>query len=94
MTPPLRSLCCALTLMLCAANPAFADKRQSGPEALAQEGLGKIVRALELMLLSIPQYEKPEINKHGDIIIRRKRTRPERRLPDPKRTPPAKPKAI
>lgn len=95
MMPPIRSLCCALALLLFAANPAFADRKQSDAEALAREGLGKIVRALELMLLSIPQYAKPEINKHGDIIIRRKRPRPEHRLPDPNRTPPpAKPKAI
>ena len=95
MMSPIRSICCALALLLFAANPAFADRTQSDAEALVQEGLGKIVRALELMLQSIPQYEKPEINKHDDIIIRRKRKRPEHRLPDPKRTPPpAKPKTI
>lgn len=94
MTPPRRSLLCALAVILCTASPVPADQPRDDPEALAREGLGKIVRALELLLLSIPQYEKPEINEHGDIIIRRKRPRPEHRLPDPKRAPPAKPKSI
>ncbi len=31
------------------------------------------MRALEALIDSIPQYEMPEINEHGDIIIRRKR---------------------
>jgi len=95
MTPTRRSMFFALAVLLWAASPALADQRRNDPETLAREGLDKIVRALELMLQSIPTYEKPEINEHGDIIIRRKRPRPEHRLPDPKRTPPpAKPKAI
>lgn len=95
MSPPHRSLLCAAALALCLAGPAIAETPNENPEALAREGLNKIVRALELMLQSIPQYEKPEINKHGDIIIRRKRPRPEHPLPDPRRkAPPGKPKAI
>ena len=95
MMPPIRTAYCALALLLVAATPAPAAQSQTDPEALAREGLGKIVRALELLLQSIPQYEKPEINEHGDIIIRRKRPRPEHRLPDPEKpAPPVKPKAI
>jgi hypothetical protein len=45
--------------------------------------MSKMVRALELMIQSIPQYEKPEINENGDIIIRRKRSNDPPRLPEP-----------
>ncbi len=46
-----------------------------GAEAreLARESIEKLLRAMELMLDSIPQYEAPEITEEGDIIIRRKR---------------------
>jgi len=95
MSPLHRSLLCAAALTLCLAGRASAGKPADDPEAMAREGLNKIVRALELMLLSIPQYEKPEINENGDIIIRRKRPHPEHRLPDPHRKPPpTKPKEI
>lgn len=45
-------------------------------EQALREGAEKIMKALELMFRSIPQYAAPEINKNGDIIIRRKRPRP------------------
>ena len=32
-----------------------------------------MMRSLNLLMESIPQYELPEINEDGDIIIRRKR---------------------
>jgi len=44
------------------------------------------MRALELMIDSIPQYEMPEIEENGDIIIRRKRQAPHPK-PDQPRTP-------
>jgi hypothetical protein len=37
----------------------------------AREGLESLMRALELMLDSIPTFEMPEILPNGDIIIRR-----------------------
>ena len=40
------------------------------------------------MLQSIPQYEIPEIEENGDIIIRRKR-----RTPDPEPREPGHPEA-
>ena len=43
------------------------------PSELALEGVERLMRALEALIDSIPQYEMPEINEHGDIIIRRKR---------------------
>lgn len=75
-------LLCAGTL---AVSPALAlsvneetDRQQdeSPSEAardLALESIEKLMRAMELLLESIPQYEAPEINEDGDIIIRRKR---------------------
>jgi hypothetical protein len=45
-------------------------------EDLAREAIEQLLRALELMIDSIPQYELPEIQDNGDIIIRRKRRAP------------------
>ncbi len=52
-------------------------------EDLAREAIEQLMRALELMMDSIPQYEMPEINEHGDIIIRRKRHAPREGPKDP-----------
>ena len=46
------------------------------PSELAREGIERLMQALEALIQSIPQYEMPEINENGDIIIRRKRTPP------------------
>ena len=82
MIKPLRSTAVALAIVIVTAAPAVGQQ-QKNPEELATEGLGKMVQALESLLNSIPQYEKPEITEDGDIIIRRKRD-PERfRLPRP-----------
>ena len=43
------------------------------PSELALEGIERLMQALEALIQSIPQYEMPEINENGDIIIRRKR---------------------
>ena len=53
-------------------------------EDMAREAIEQLMRALELMIDSIPQYELPEIEDNGDIIIRRKRRtpRPEPGQPD------------
>ena len=45
-------------------------------EDMAREAIEQLMRALELMMNSIPQYEMPEINEDGDIIIRRKHRAP------------------
>lgn len=58
-----------------------------GTEAreLARDSIEKLMRAMELLLDSIPQYEAPEITENGDIIIRRKQDSddPPSELPDP-----------
>ena len=46
-------------------------------EDMAREAIEQLMRALELMIQSIPQYEMPEIEENGDIIIRRKRQTPD-----------------
>ena len=42
-------------------------------EELTREGIERLMLALEAFIDMIPQYEMPEINENGDIIIRRKR---------------------
>jgi len=92
----LRRSVIALPLFLGLALPAAAadDDAKESPSALMTEAMSKMVRALEMMIQSIPQYEKPEITENGDIIIRRKKpeatpeTDPDtpkgpHRLPDP-----------
>ena len=72
MTNRILAACFAIAIAA-AAVPARAGAPEKDPGALAMEGVGKLVRALELLLDNIPQYEKPEITEQGDIIIRRKR---------------------
>jgi len=76
--PVWRTACAAVLALTLAGSPALAQEpgaeedTQPSPEELAAEGLDTLMRALELMLLQIPQYEMPEFNERGDIIIRRK----------------------
>ncbi len=68
----------ALALMLLGAEPAAGNdlSEQEQVEELAREAMEQLMRTLKMFMRSIPQYELPEINENGDIIIRRKR-RPE-----------------
>lgn len=54
---------------------------QSQAEALAREAVEKMMKALDLLLQSVPQYEAPEINEQGDIVIRRKHPAPTQKPP-------------
>ncbi len=74
--------CLALALVTGASGPALADapSDRERAEEMAREAIEQLLRALELMIESIPQYELPEVNEDGDIIIRRKR-RKERETP-------------
>ncbi len=76
------SSCVALALATDAPGPALADapSDRERAEEMAREAIAQLLRALELMIESIPQYELPEVNEDGDIIIRRKR-RKERETP-------------
>ena len=76
------SFCLAFALTAGAPGPALADapSDRGRAEEMAREAIEQLLRALELMIESIPQYELPEVNEDGDIIIRRKR-RKERETP-------------
>jgi len=54
--------------LLCATLPAAAE---DDPLAEAEDGLRRILGALELLISTIPQYAMPEVLENGDIIIRR-----------------------
>ena len=63
-----------IALMTLGAAPAFADSNwDKDPHALASDGIQSLLKAMEMMLLAIPQYEAPYVNENGDIIIRRKK---------------------
>jgi hypothetical protein len=64
-----------LATALVLATPVAAEEpsEPEGPGALARDGVERLMRALEAFIDMIPQYEMPEINEDGDIIIRRKR---------------------
>ena len=59
------------------ANPAAAQPApapappQETPEALLRAGIENMLRALGLALQNLPQYEMPQMNEYGDIVIRR-----------------------
>ena len=54
-------------------GPALAaEAEEEDPKELAREGMERMLRAIELMIEMIPQYELPEVLENGDIIIRRK----------------------
>ena len=58
--------------MLLAASSSEEEKGETSPEALAAEGLAKLLDAMEAFIDQIPQYEAPEVLENGDIIIRRR----------------------
>ena len=70
-------LVCALGLsffVLVPGEPArAAEAEEEDPKELARQGMERMLRAIELMIEMIPQYEMPEVLENGDIIIRRKR---------------------
>ena len=81
-----------VALMSFAATPVWADSQtEKDPHALASDGIQSLLKAMEMMLLAIPQYEAPFVNENGDIIIRRKNPSQE---PDRPTTPERKKKAI
>ena len=66
----------ALALALAAASAAAQDdgaakEQLDSAGKLALEAANKMVRALELFIDDLPQYEPPEVMPNGDIILRR-----------------------
>ena len=63
----------ALALSFAAPSALLADEHEpEDPQELAREGMEQMLRAIELMIEMIPQYDVPEVNVHGDIIIKRR----------------------
>lgn len=68
--------------LLLAGSPSLkAEEENANPGELARESIELMMRSLNLLMESIPQYELPEINEDGDIIIRRKRNTVEPETP-------------
>lgn len=65
-----------------AQEPAPKQDIPEQAERALKEGVQTILRALETMIKSIPQYEMPEVLKNGDIIIRRKKPKDKKKTPD------------
>lgn len=65
-------------------NPPPANSLPDAAEKALREGAETIMRALQLLVGKIPQYEMPEVLDNGDIIIRRKPPEP---APEKKRMP-------
>ena len=60
-----------LSVPLAAAGAdSFEDKTKEA-ERLADEALTKMMRALDLLIMTVPRYAAPEVLPNGDIIIRR-----------------------
>lgn len=68
---------------------AVAGEQEPGqtPRELLDDATEKMMQALRLMLMAVPQYALPEINDNGDIIIRRIRPDEGRQVPSPEATP-------
>ena len=78
------SACLALAPLtaLRAQDEAPETPPEQTPGEIAREGLEQMMRALRLLVQSIPQYELPEVLENGDIIIRRKHPKPESEEPE------------
>ena len=61
-----------LLLVPCASARADEPAKEDTPGELARESIEQMMRALRLLVDSIPQYELPEMLDNGDIIIRRR----------------------
>lgn len=75
----LLACCLALALppVVRAQEATPGEPQPDSPSEMAREGLEQMLRALRLLVQSIPQYELPEVLENGDIIIRRKHPEPE-----------------
>ncbi len=61
----------ALCLLAVPIAPAVAEDNTAEAERLAGEALAKMMRALDLLITTVPLYAAPEVLPNGDIIIRR-----------------------
>ena len=85
----------ALLLALAPRGPAAqspgpeeeAGRAQERAAELAREATEKLLRALQLLLDSLPQYGPPRIDEEGNIIIPRLKRRPPAEPSGPAGTP-------
>jgi hypothetical protein len=74
----------AATLAAGASAQSSSEKQRQRAEDTIREGAEKIVRGLEQMIRSLPQYDMPEVLPNGDIVIRRRPPRePRDKVPAP-----------
>ncbi|MGH6892126.1 MAG: hypothetical protein ACREEP_07700 [Dongiaceae bacterium] len=67
---PLFALCLLATPVAGAGADSLQDNATEA-ERLAGEAVAKLMRALDLLISTVPRYAAPEILPNGDIIIRR-----------------------
>lgn len=67
---PLFALC-LLAMPLAGANAGSPQDSTAEAERLANEAIAKMMKALDLLIMTVPRYAAPEILPNGDIIIRR-----------------------
>lgn len=86
MTRGLRRLALGIFLAGCGlVGPAVAAEERPLDDSLKmfEDAAAQIMKALELMILAVPQYEAPQMLDNGDILIRRVKPRE----PTPPREP-------
>lgn len=71
-----------------------APTESQSPSDLAREGMAKMLEAFNRFVASVPQYEMPQFNENGDIILRRKRPEPAPLAPPAKTPDPVADRAI
>jgi hypothetical protein len=62
---------CLLAAPVAAASAESLQDSTAEAERLAAEALTKMMRALDILMTTVPRYAAPEILPNGDIIIRR-----------------------
>jgi hypothetical protein len=67
---PLFALC-LLALPLATASAESPQGGTAEAERLANEAIAKMMKALDMLIMTVPRYAAPEILPNGDIIIRR-----------------------
>lgn len=60
-----------LSVPLAGANAESLQDSTKEAEQLANEALTKMMKALNLLIMTVPRYAAPEVLPNGDIIIRR-----------------------
>lgn len=82
MSRLLKTIGAAAIVVSLAAAPGFAqqppatDSDKQRIEESLRKGVERVLRALEALISAVPLYEMPEIQKNGDILIRRKHPKP------------------